>query len=149
MEDLITVHHEMGHIEYFMLYSSQPQIFRASSNAGFHEAVGDLIALSVMTPKYWKETGLIEETPTGEGTRINSLFRMALAKIPTFQFVLALESWRYGAFRGQIKTDELNCKYWEHMLEILGVKPPVQRSEASDFDPPAKYHISNDIEYGR
>jgi peptidyl-dipeptidase A len=32
------IHHEMGHIEYFMAYNSkQPTIFRNGANSGFHE----------------------------------------------------------------------------------------------------------------
>ena len=30
MDNLITIHHEMGHIQYFMHYSGQPAIFRSS-----------------------------------------------------------------------------------------------------------------------
>ncbi len=37
--DLETVHHEMGHIEYFMLYRPQPALFRAGANSATHEAV--------------------------------------------------------------------------------------------------------------
>lgn len=52
MEHLVTVHHEMGHIQYFIEYANQPIVFRHGANPGFHEAVGDLIALSVTTPKH-------------------------------------------------------------------------------------------------
>lgn len=34
MVDLITVHHEMGHIEYFMAYRDLPFVFRESANPG-------------------------------------------------------------------------------------------------------------------
>jgi len=40
MEDLITVHHEMGHVQYFLQYKHQPLVFRRGANPGFHEAVG-------------------------------------------------------------------------------------------------------------
>ena len=51
-ENFYTVHHEMGHIEYYMAYKNQPAIFRAGANSAFHEAIGDTIALSVQTPKH-------------------------------------------------------------------------------------------------
>lgn len=34
MEDLITIHHEMGHIQYFMQYSDQPLVYRDGANPG-------------------------------------------------------------------------------------------------------------------
>lgn len=146
--DLRVVHHEMGHVEYFMLYKDQPALFRASANDGFHEAIGDLIALSVMTPKYLHQIGLMKEIPTSDGAKINQLFRMALERVTGLQFMFALESFRYAVFRENIKPEDYNCEYWDHMLRYLGVRPPVQR-HAGDFDPPAKYHISADIEYAR
>ena len=33
-EDLVTVHHEMGHIQYFMEYAHQPYIYRNGGNPG-------------------------------------------------------------------------------------------------------------------
>lgn len=59
-EDLQTVHHEMGHIEYFMQYRRQPALFRTGANAAFHEAVGDTVALSMSTPSHLKILGLID-----------------------------------------------------------------------------------------
>ena len=57
--DFDTIHHEMGHIEYFMQYRHQPNVFRTGANAAFHEAVGDTIALSVTTSNHLKTIGLI------------------------------------------------------------------------------------------
>lgn len=60
-QDLITVHHEMGHAEYYLLYKDQPVEFRTGANPGFHEAVGDTIALSVMTPAHLEKINLLKE----------------------------------------------------------------------------------------
>lgn len=60
MEDLNTVHHEMGHCEYYLQYNKQPVILRGGANPGFHEAVGDTIALSVVTPDYLHQIGLLD-----------------------------------------------------------------------------------------
>jgi hypothetical protein len=38
-ENFITVHHEMGHIEYYQAYSSQPAVFRNGANSAFHECI--------------------------------------------------------------------------------------------------------------
>ena len=65
--DLVTVHHEMGHIEYYLLYQNQPLEFRTAANSGFHEAVGDAISLSVMIPQHLKSIGLLQEAGGDEG----------------------------------------------------------------------------------
>ena len=50
-EDLITIHHELGHDFYFQSYDTLPILFQQGANDGFHEAIGDTIAFSV-TPAY-------------------------------------------------------------------------------------------------
>ncbi len=65
--DLITVHHEMGHVEYFIAYQNQPYAFRNGANPGFHEAIGDTVALSVESPQYLKKIGILEESDSSEG----------------------------------------------------------------------------------
>lgn len=52
MNHFVTAHHEMGHIQYYMEYADQPIPFRRGANPGFHEAVGDVIGLSVATPQH-------------------------------------------------------------------------------------------------
>ena len=37
--DFVTIHHEMGHIQYYLQYAQQPVTFREGANPGFHEAV--------------------------------------------------------------------------------------------------------------
>ncbi|MDQ6662853.1 MAG: M2 family metallopeptidase, partial [Acidobacteriota bacterium] len=61
-EDFTTIHHELGHNFYQRAYNRQPFLFRDSANDGFHEAVGDTIALSV-TPEYLVKLGLLETAP--------------------------------------------------------------------------------------
>ena len=65
MEYLQTVHHEMGHIEYFMQYCPLPMVFHNGANSAFHEAIGDTVALSVMSPKHLKTIGLLTEEEAG------------------------------------------------------------------------------------
>lgn len=65
--DFNTIHHEMGHIYYFMLYRHQPYLFRIGSNPGFHEAVGDTISLSVQTSSHLKKVGLIDSVCETKG----------------------------------------------------------------------------------
>ncbi|HSO39137.1 MAG TPA: M2 family metallopeptidase, partial [Labilithrix sp.] len=57
-DDLITIHHELGHDYYFHYYYKLPILFQAGANDGFHEGIGDTLALSV-TPQYLKGLGLL------------------------------------------------------------------------------------------
>ena len=59
--DLIVIHHEMGHCAYFLAYKDKPFAYRSGANPGFHEAVGDTISLSVENPTHLKEIGLLDK----------------------------------------------------------------------------------------
>jgi len=145
-EDFRTIHHELGHNFYQRAYSNQPPLFQNSANDGFHEAVGDTIALSV-TPDYLKEIGLISTVPPASGD-IDYLLQQALEKVAFLPFGLLIDKWRWEVFSGQVKPDEYNKAWWELRLKYQGVAPPVPRSEA-DFDPGAKYHVPGNVPYAR
>ena len=66
-DDFNTVHHELGHIYYYLLYWNQPLEYRHGANPGFHEAIGDSIILSVQTPNHLKKVGLLDEIPESDG----------------------------------------------------------------------------------
>ncbi|XP_059056714.1 angiotensin-converting enzyme-like [Achroia grisella] len=143
-----TTHHEMGHIQYYLQYKDQPVIYRGGANPGFHEAVGDVIALSVSTPKHLKVIGLLEDGPEDTESNINQLYKMGLDKIVFLPFAYLLDLFRYGVFRGTTTTRDYNCHYWRLRETLQGVEPPAPRSE-DDFDPAAKYHVAADVEYMR
>ena len=69
MEDLVVAHHEMGHIQYFMQYKDLPVTFREGANPGFHEAIGDVLALSVSTPTHLHKINLLSSGDGGYGER--------------------------------------------------------------------------------
>lgn len=148
MDDLATVHHELGHIQYYLQYQNQPLVYRDGANPGFHEAVGDVLALSVQTPKHMEKIGLLNNYVQDDASDINQLYQTALKKIVFLPFAFTLDKYRWGIFRGDIKQDEYNCRFWKLRHEYSGIQPPVQRNE-DDFDAAAKYHISADVEYLR
>uniref|UniRef100_A0A0B7ANC9 Angiotensin-converting enzyme n=1 Tax=Arion vulgaris TaxID=1028688 RepID=A0A0B7ANC9_9EUPU len=147
-QDLMTVHHEMGHIAYFMQYRDQPVIYRDGANDGFHEAVGDVMALSVQTPEHMKKLNLIPEIPTDEETDINFLMNMALQKIAFLPFGYLIDQWRWSVFSGKTSPDRYNQDWWDLRCHLQGVSPPVPRSE-DDFDPGAKFHVAAGVPYLR
>jgi peptidyl-dipeptidase A len=145
-EDFNTVHHELGHNYYQLAYSHQPVLFRDGANDGFHEAIGDTIALSI-TPEYLVKLGLLDKAPDASGD-IGLLLSKALEKVSFLPFGLMIDKWRWEVFSGEIPPDKYNQTWWDMRLKYQGVAPPVARSEA-DFDPGAKYHVAANVPYMR
>eukprot|EP00099_Drosophila_melanogaster_P000803 NP_001033904.1 Ance-3, isoform B [Drosophila melanogaster] len=143
---LISVHHEMAHIQYFLQYRHLPKIFRNGANPAFHQAVGDAIGLSVSTPRHLQTLGLLQRSLDESSYDINYLFTMAIDKVAFLPFALSLDNWRYDVFSGNANKRTMNCHYWNLREKYSGIKPPVLRSE-KDFDPGAKYHIPANIPY--
>jgi peptidyl-dipeptidase A len=144
--DFVTIHHELGHNMYQRAYKNQPFLFEQGANDGFHEAIGDTIALSI-TPEYLKQIGFLTQLPPPESD-IPLLLRRALEKVAFLPFGLVIDEWRWKVFSGEIKPEDYNQGWWELRLKYQGVAPPVARSEA-DFDPGAKYHVAGNVPYMR
>jgi peptidyl-dipeptidase A len=145
-EDFTTVHHELGHNYYQMAYSGQPFLFRDSANDGFHEAIGDTIALSV-TPAYLKQIKLIDKTPD-QSADIGFLLNRALDKVAFLPFGYLVDQWRWKVFSGEVGPNDYNKAWWELREKYQGVGAPAPRSE-QDFDPGAKYHVAGNTPYSR
>lgn len=145
-EDFTTVHHELGHNYYQMAYAGQPFLFRDSANDGFHEAIGDTIALSV-TPAYLKKIGLIDKTPD-QSADIGFLLNRALDKVAFLPFGYLVDQWRWKVFSGEVGPNDYNKAWWALREKYQGVSAPLPRSE-KDFDAGAKYHVAGNTPYSR
>ena len=149
-EDFSTIHHELGHIFYYQAYNStQPSVFQSGANDGFHEAVGDLLALSI-TPEYYNKIGLISEAEAKDATSdpISLLMQQALQGVVSVPWTLMLDKWRAGVFSGETSESELNNSWWELREYYQGIGVPRERG-ADAFDPGAKYHIPGNTPYTR
>jgi len=141
-DDFATVHHEIGHLYYYLAYNTQPPLYRAGANDGFHEAVGDFIQLS-LTPDYLVKTGLLDHADVPSPDKDTGLLlRQALDKVSLVPFSLVLDRWRWGVFEGTIEPDEYQTAWDRLRLEYQGVVPPVARP-ADAFDAGAKFHVAN------
>ncbi len=145
-EDFYTIHHELGHNFYQRAYNNQPFLFRDSANDGFHEAIGDTIALSI-TPAYLVKLGFIPKEPDASKD-IGLLLNRALEKIAFLPFGLLIDQWRWKVFSGEIPPDKYNEAWWQLRLKYQGVAPPSARGEEF-FDPGAKYHVPANVPYTR
>ncbi|MBE1301239.1 MAG: peptidase M2 family protein [Alteromonadaceae bacterium] len=145
-EEFAVIHHELGHNYYQRAYNHLPLVYRGSANDGFHEAIGDTVALSI-TPKYLKEIGLIDEVPDSSND-IGMLLKLALDKIAFVPFGLLVDKWRWNVFNGKVPPEQYNDYWWELREKYQGVMAPVER-DADAFDPGAKYHIPGNTPYSR
>jgi peptidyl-dipeptidase A len=145
-EDFLTIHHELGHNFYQRAYSELAPSFRDSANDGFHEAIGDTIALSV-TPEYLVKLGLLDKSPD-PSKDIGLLLHRALDKVAFLPFGLMIDQWRWKVFSGEIPPEKYNETWWQLREKYQGVAPPASRTEA-DFDPGAKFHVAANVPYMR
>ena len=146
-EDLVTIHHELGHDYYFHYYFKLPMLFQQGANDGFHEGIGDTLALSV-TPSYLKSIGLLDKVPDNDKGETNFLLKQALEKVAFLPFGKIIDQWRWDVFSGKTPPSEYNKAWWELRRKYQGISAPVARSEA-DFDPGAKYHVPANTPYVR
>jgi peptidyl-dipeptidase A len=146
-EDFYTVHHELGHNYYQRAYKDQPYIFKGGANDGFHEAIGDFVGLSALTPTYLNQVGILDKVPGTEGDT-PFLLKMALDKIAFMPFGLLVDRWRWQVYDGSVKPAGYNDAWWALKLKYQGVAPPGPRP-ADAFDPGAKYHVPGNVPYTR
>ena len=145
-EDFATIHHELGHNFYQRAYRTLPLILRDGANDGFHEAIGDTIALSV-TPEYLVKVGLLDKAPDASGD-IGLLLNRAFEKLPFLAFGRVVDQWRWRVFSGDVTPQRYNQAWWELREQYQGVRPPSPRGEQF-FDPGAKYHVPANTPYAR
>ena len=55
-----TTHHELGHIYYYLCYTNPdvPPLLREGANRAYHEAIGSLLGLAAMQPRFLAGSGL-------------------------------------------------------------------------------------------
>ncbi len=147
-EDFQTVHHELGHNYYQRAYKDQPVFYKDGANDGFHEAIGDMIALSI-TPDYLVQIGLLDEADVpGEDADTALLLRQAMDKVAFLPFGLLVDKWRWQVFDGTLSPAEYNDGWWALREQYQGIRPPNDRP-ADAFDAGAKYHIPGNTPYMR
>ncbi len=147
-EDFITIHHELGHNYYQRAYNQQDYLHLSGANDGFHEAIGDMVALSI-TPEYLVQIGLLDRAQVPSADKdIGLLLRQALDKVAFLPFGLLVDKWRWGVFDGSITPESYNQAWVDLKRDYQGVTPPVERP-ADAFDPGAKYHIPGNTPYMR
>ncbi|MFK7843322.1 MAG: M2 family metallopeptidase [Sphingorhabdus sp.] len=147
-DDFTTIHHELGHNYYQRAYNKQSYLHLDGANDGFHEAIGDMIALSI-TPEYLVQVGLLDADKVPSADKDTGLLlRQAMDKVAFLPFGLLVDKWRWGVFKGDIAPADYTSAWHDLKLQYQGITPPVERP-ADSFDPGAKYHIPGNTPYSR
>jgi peptidyl-dipeptidase A len=147
-DDFVTIHHELGHNYYQRAYNKLPFLYLGGANDGFHEAIGDFVALSV-TPDYLVQIGLLDPAKVpGPEKDTGLLLRQAMDKVAFLPFGLLMDKWRWSVFSGAFKPSDYEAGWNALRLQYQGIVPPVQRPDGA-FDPGAKYHIPGNTPYAR
>ena len=146
--DFQTIHHELGHNMYQRAYNKLPALYLDGANDGFHEAIGDSIALSI-TPEYLVQIGLLDRSRVPSADKDTGLLlRQAMDKVAFLPFGLLVDKWRWDVYSGKIATGQYNKGWTDLRLKYQGIVPPVARDE-TNFDPGAKYHVPANVPYTR
>ncbi len=146
--DFVTVHHELGHNYYQRAYNKLPFLYLNGANDGFHEAIGDAVALSI-TPEYLVQIGLLDPAKVPAADKdIGLLLRQAMDKVAFLPFGLMVDKWRWGVFSGKITPAGYTPAWTALRQQYQGIVPPGPRP-ADAFDPGAKYHIPATTPYMR
>jgi peptidyl-dipeptidase A len=145
-DNFVTVHHELGHNYYQRAYQNQPYLYQGGANDGFHEAIGDAIALAI-TPAYLRQVGLIDQLPS-ESADTMLLLRQALDKVAFLPWGLLVDRWRWAVFAGDVQPAGYNQLWWDLRARYQGVSSPDTRP-ADAFDPGAKFHVPGNTPYSR
>jgi peptidyl-dipeptidase A len=147
-DDFVTIHHELGHNYYQRAYKGQPALYLNGANDGFHEAIGDFVALSI-TPQYLVDIGLLDKSKVPSADKDTGLLlRQAMDKVAFLPFGLLVDKWRWGVFDGTITPANYNQAWVDLKEQYQGIVPPVDRT-ANAFDPGAKFHIPGNTPYTR
>ena len=147
-DDFVTIHHELGHNYYQRAYNKQPALYLDGANDGFHEAIGDTMALSI-TPEYLVQIGLLDRARVPSADKdVGLLLKQALDKVAFLPFGLMIDRWRWQVFSGAVKPADYNKAWTEMRQTYQGIVPPGERG-ADAFDPGAKYHIPAGVPYTR
>ncbi|XP_068622266.1 angiotensin-converting enzyme-like [Battus philenor] len=144
-QDLVSTHHELAHVQYYLHYAELPQLFRDGANPAFHEAVANAATLSLYNIPHLQRMGLYHNnTHDSYEVSMNFLMSMALEKVAYLPFAFMVDQWRWTIFEEGVEN--MNARWWQMKLRYQGVVPPLPRTE-DDFDPGAKYHVISDQEY--
>ncbi|TAH39082.1 MAG: peptidase [Bacteroidetes bacterium] len=139
-----TVHHEYGHIYYYIAYSNKdvPYLLREGANRAYHEALGSMFGLAAMQKPFAAGLGLIDPNAPLDETK--QLLKDALNYVVFIPWSTGTMSvFEHELYAKNLPPDQWNRRWWEIVKQYQGIVPPTERGE--DYcDPATKTHINDD-----
>ncbi len=120
-----TVHHELGHVYYYLTYSNAdvPPVLRLGSDRSYHEAIGTLMGLAAMQPRFAAAIGLV----TGESKHdpVQALLKEALNAVCFIPWSSGVMTrFEYELYSKELPPDQWNARWWELKKRYQGIVPP-------------------------
>jgi len=143
-----TAHHELGHGYYFKAYSRPevPYLLRIGAAPGFHEGIGELIALASSQVPYLQSRRVLPGDFKADKTAF--LLDDALARSIPFMFFASgtMTHWEADIYAHNLPSDQWNARWWKYVSDFQGIEPPSRRGE--EFcDAATKTHINDNPAY--
>ncbi len=139
-----TTHHELGHIYYYMQYStdSVPFILREGANRAYHEALGTMFGMAAMQKPFLEGLELVDPKLAIDTTQ--QLLKEALRYIVALNWQAGtMSEFEYELYTKDLPADQFNKRWWEIVKREQGIVPPMDRGE--EFcDAATKTHIIDD-----
>lgn len=139
-----TVHHELGHVYYYMTYtnSNVPPILREGANRAFHEAFGSMIGMAAMQKAFLENKGLLSANTVSDDTQ--KLLQEALNFVTFIPFATGtMTEFEHDLYKNNLPKDQFNKRWWEIVKQYQGIVPPAERGEEY-CDAATKTHINDD-----
>jgi peptidyl-dipeptidase A len=139
-----TVHHELGHVYYYLSYSRPevPIVLRQGANRAYHEGIGSMIGLASLQRRFLAARGLV--SPTAQVDSTAGLLQEALSFVVLIPFGAGtMTRFEHALYVEGLPGDRFNTKWWELARKYQGIVPPGPRDERW-ADALTKTHINDD-----
>jgi peptidyl-dipeptidase A len=141
-----TAHHELGHIYYYIEYSTPevPLLLREGANRSYHEGIGDLMSMASSQRAYLEQLGLLSSDAKIDQTEWllnDALSSSSVVFIPWAAGTMS--AFEHDLYEQNLPKDEFNKRWWMYVEKYQGIVPPSPRGEEY-CDAATKTHINDD-----
>lgn len=139
-----TVHHEYGHIYYYLSYSNPevPYVLREGANRAYHEALGSMMGLAAMQKPFAAGLGLVSADTKLDETK--QLMKDALHYVVFIPWSAGTMSmFEHDLYASNLPVEKWNQRWWELAKQYQGIVPANDRGDIY-CDPATKTHINDD-----
>ncbi|MDF3053530.1 MAG: peptidase, partial [Geminicoccaceae bacterium] len=139
-----TAHHELGHVYYYMSYSTPdvPLVLRQGANRAYHEGIGSMIGLASLQRRFLAGRKLVPREAKVDS--LGQLLQEALSYVVFVPFAAGtMTRFEHALYAERLPADQFNKKWWDLTLKYQGIVPPSPRDERW-ADGLTKTHVNDD-----